>query len=203
MGLQTGPGVYPYEYVHCDGTPLRLIDSNIGSEQYNTSDYYVWPAETRSRQLLFTFPTRVNLTTITLHYYSDSVRDLPRLRFWDVSDDFEVWEAPISSYRNVEVVAAPPSGESTDLKNISISFNSITMKILLYKFASTFSFALSEVEFFNICSSLKVNSLTRDPTTASQYKLYVTEVASTISRTSSKLLVGIQNYFCVDISTLY
>ena len=42
MGLQTAPGVYPFQYVHCDGTQLRLIDSDIGSEQYNTSDYYVW-----------------------------------------------------------------------------------------------------------------------------------------------------------------
>ena len=179
------------DYIHCDGTPLKLTDSDFRTEQYTSSDYYMWTAESGNSQLLFIFPTRVNLTTITLHYYSDNVRGLPRLRFWSVPDDFDVWDALSPSYKHVEVTAVPPGEESTGLRNISITFNTTTMKILLYKFTSTFSFALSEVDFFNdSCTSLKVSSLTRDSTTASQYQPYVTEIESKISITLSELLFG-------------
>ena len=185
----------PMDYIYCDGTQLRLTDSDIGSEQYTTSDYYVWHIDdTRYHQFLFIFPIRVNLTTITLHYYHTSVRGLPRLRFWAVPDDFDVWDALTSGYSPVDVAAVPPSEEPAGRRNISISFNTTTMKILLLKFSTNFSFALSEVEFFNIsqCNSvkLKISSLTRNPTTASQYHFYVTEITSMISRTSSKLLIG-------------
>ena len=140
----------PLGYIHCDGTPLRLIDSVIGSEQFTTSEYYVWLFdETKSHQLLFIFPTRVNLTTITLHYYHTSGRGLPRLRFWAVPDDFDIWNAPTSSYSYVEVAAVPPSEEPTGRRNVSINYSSIknTSKILLVKFSSNFSFTVSEVEF--------------------------------------------------------
>ena len=95
------------DYIHCDSTPLRLTDSDIGTEQYTiaTSDYYVWTAGSVSSQLLFIFPTKVNLSTTTLHYYSDSVRGLPRLSFWAVPDDFDVWDAPHTDYSYVDVAA--------------------------------------------------------------------------------------------------
>ena len=144
------PGVHPDEYVHCNGSQLRLTDSDLGSEQYSSIDYYVWPYGSRSSQLLFIFPTRVNLATITLHYYSSSNRSLPRLRFWAVPDDFDVWDAITSMYRNshVDVAEVPPDGESVGLKNISISYNFNTKKVLMYKFATLHTFAMSEVEFF-------------------------------------------------------
>ena len=141
--------IHPEDYIHCDGTPLRLADSDIGSQQYTTSDYYVWTAGSGNRQLLFIFPTRVNLTTITLHYYSDSVRGLPRLRFWAVPDDFDVWDAPAASYNHVMVAAVPPSEEPAGHRNVSVGFNVTTIKLLMDKFSSTFSFAVSEVELFN------------------------------------------------------
>ena len=143
--------VQSYYYIHCDGTSLRLTDSDFGSEQYATSDYYVWLAdETRYHQLLFIFPTRVNMTTITLYYYSDSVRGLPRLRFWAIPDDFDIWDAPTASYSYVEVAAVPQGGEPASRRNVSINYNIVvnTRKILLVKFSSNFSFAMSEVEFF-------------------------------------------------------
>ena len=138
-------------YIHCDGTPLVLTDSDIGPGKYTTSDYYVWPAGSRGSKLLIIFPTRVNLTTITLHYYSSSGRGLPRLRFWAVPDDFDVWDAPISSYSYVEVAAVPPGENSpAGLRNISINCTTevFTKKVLLFKFSSSSAFALSEVEFF-------------------------------------------------------
>ena len=152
------PFVRSEDYIHCNGTPLRLTDSDFGSQHYTTSDYYVWPAETRSSQLLFIFPTRVNLTTITLHYYHTSDRGLPSLRFWAVPDDFDVWAAPAASYRYVEVAAVPAGGEPAGHRNVSIGYEINTKKILLVKFGSTFSFALSEVEFIkgNICESTSV-----------------------------------------------
>ena len=146
-----GQSIHPEHHIHCDGTPLRLTDSDIGSEQYTTSYYYVWTAGSGNRQLLFIVPTRVNLTTITLHYYSDSIRGLPRLRFWAVPDDFDVWDAPNSIYSYAEVAAVLPDEESAGINNVSVSFKivTVTMKLLLYKFSSDYSFALSEVEFFN------------------------------------------------------
>ena len=137
-------------YIHCDGTQLRLTDSDFGSEQYTTSDYYVWTNWTYyNRQLLFIFPTRVNLTTITLHYYSDSSRGLPRLRFYAVPDDFDVWDAPTLSYSHVEVAAVSPVEQPAGHRNVTLSFSTNTMKILLFVFRSSLRFALSEVQFFN------------------------------------------------------
>ena len=144
--------VHPENYIHCDGTTLRLSDSDIGPETYNSSDYYVWTPGSGNRQLLFIFPTRVDLTTITLHYYSDSVRGLPRLRFWFVPDDFDVWYAPDVTNSYVEVAAMPPDGGPAGPRNVSVGFSVTTMKLLMVKFSSTYSFAVSEVEFFNhIC----------------------------------------------------
>ena len=143
------------DYIHCDGTQLRLTDSDYGSEQYTTSDYYVWLADTRNSQLLFIFPTRVNLTTITLYYLGNNVRGLPSLRFWAVPDDFDIWDEPTTHYSYVDVAAVPPDEEPSRLRNISInSIQVTTKKVLLNKFSSTYSFALSEVEFFTrACTS--------------------------------------------------
>ena len=137
------------DYIHCNGTPLRLTDSDIGSEQFTSSDYYIWLIDDRSSQLLFIFPTRVNLTTITLHYYHTSGRGLSRLRFYAVPDDFDVWDAPSSSYSHVDVAAVPPSGEPAGHRNVSITvtYYHYTSKLLLLKFGSNYPFQVSELEF--------------------------------------------------------
>ena len=140
-------GVFTEEYIHCDGTQLILADSDLGSEQYSTSDYYVWPIR-RAGQLLFIFPTRVSLTTITLHYFSDSDRGLSRLRFYAVSDQFNVWDAPTASTPYVDVAAVLPGGETAGRRNVSTNVNFNTKKVLMYIFSSSFTFAVSEVELF-------------------------------------------------------
>ncbi len=99
-----GEGAFVGNYVHCNGTPIRLIDSNLGREQYQYTDYYVW-IKSDGTQLLFIFPTRVSLTTITLHYYSDSIQGPPRLRFYAVPDDFDAWDTPPTSYPHIDVAA--------------------------------------------------------------------------------------------------
>ena len=68
---------------HCDGILLKVTDSDHGLELYRSGDYYESTNVTYKNnyyyQLLFIFPTRVYLTTINVHYYSDSVHGLPRL----------------------------------------------------------------------------------------------------------------------------
>ena len=142
-------GEHPENYIHCDGTQLKLADSNFGQEQYQSSDYHVWPVGSDA-ELLFILPTRVSLTTITLHYYSDSDRGLPRLTFYAVPDDFDVWNAPDSSNPHADVASVPPGGEPAGHRSISINVNFNTKKVLMYKHSSTksFQFAVSEVEFF-------------------------------------------------------
>ena len=149
-GLSVESGVYTENYNHCDGSQLRLTDSDLGSEQFSSSDYYVWNSGSSS-QLLFIFPTRVNLTTITLHYYSDNGKGLPRLRFFAVPDDFEIWDPLVASYSRVDTAAVSPGGEPAGPRNVSVSVNFTTKKILMYKFSNSYIFAVSEVEFFTQC----------------------------------------------------
>ena len=144
-------GVRPEDYIHCDGTKLKLADSNFGRKQYQSTDYYLWKAGSDG-QLLFIFPTRVSLTTITLHYYSDSVRGLPRLRFYAVPDDFDVWDVVTSGTPYVDVTAVPAGGEPAGCRSVSNNTNFNTTKVLMYKYSSSFQFAVSEVEFFR-CNS--------------------------------------------------
>ena len=191
--LSLTPNSRSRDYIHCDGTPLRLTDSDIGSEQYTTSDYYMWPAETKS-QVLFIFPTRVYLTTITLHYnvyvYSGSDRGLPRLRFYAVPGDFDVWDAPTTSHTRVEVAAVPPGEEPAGIRNISVGFNIVTIKILMHISSSVYSFALSEVEFISdFCGgSTTITTISEDSKKSSDYlttTLHLTESDVTVINTSS------------------
>ena len=142
-----GQSIHPEHYTHCDGTQLQLADSNLGQEQYQTTDYYWLPAN-RDGKLLFIFPTRVSLTTITLHYYTDNFRGLPRLRFYAVLDDFDIWDALVTNIPHVDVAEVSPGGEPIGRRNISINANFSTTKVLMYKYSSTFVFAVSEMEFF-------------------------------------------------------
>ena len=139
-------GIHPEHYIHCDGTQLKLADSNFGQEQYQPTDYYVWSSRS-GEQLLFIFPTRVSLTNITLHYYSDSIRGLPRLIFYAVPDDFDVWDTPTTSHPHGDVASLPSGGETADHRSISININFNTKKLLMYMYGINFQFAVSEVEF--------------------------------------------------------
>ena len=114
---------YSGQYTHCDGRQLKLIDSELGPEQYQPTDYYVWIAGSDGK-LLFIFPTRVSLTTITLHYYSDNAHHLglPRLRFYAVLDDFDVWDAPDYKHTTYADVSMQfHQGESQQVKGMSAS----------------------------------------------------------------------------------
>ena len=156
-------GIYPESYIHCNGTRIRLTDSNIGPEQYSSTYYYQWPVG-KDAQLLFRFPTRVSLANITLYYYSDSHRGLPRLRLYAVPDDFDVWSAPVSTYPRVDVAEVSPGREPEGRRNVSINVNFNTKKVLTYKYSSSYQFALSEAKFFRskqltrCCMAFKINA---------------------------------------------
>ena len=121
---------------------------------YTHSSHYEWIAG-KEAQILFTFSTNIFLTTITLHYYSDSVRGLPRLRFYAVPDDHNIWSILTTSTPHVDTVSVAPDDNPAGHRNISINvmnkFNKT--KVLMYKFKDI-TFALSEVEFFK-CSKQK------------------------------------------------
>ena len=154
---QVEPLAYTQNYNHCDGTQLRLTDSNLGSEQYNSSDYYVWNAGSSAQQLLFIFQTRVNLTTIILHYYSDSHKGLPKLGFFAVPDNFCIWDALSASYSHVDIAAVPLGEEPAGHRNVSVNVNSNwnTKRVLLNINPRTFVLSVNEVEFLN-CNSKQI-----------------------------------------------
>ena len=143
-------GVHPQHYIHCDGARLKLTDSNFGQEQYQPADHYVW-SNRNAEQLLFIFPARVSLTTITLHYYSDSDRGLPRMSFYAVPDDFDVWDLPATSYPQVVVAPVSLGRESAGRRSVHITVNFSTKKLLMFKHGSATILAVSEVQFFTIC----------------------------------------------------
>ena len=142
------------DYIHCDGTQLKLADSNIGQEPYRSSDYYQWSAGSAGK-LLFIFPTNISLTTITLHYYSDSdsVQGRPRLRFYSVPDYFDIWDALTSDTPYGGVDSVPAGGEPAGRRSVRIGVDINTSKVLMYKFSSLFWLVVSEVEFFKLCAS--------------------------------------------------
>ena len=151
-------GAFVGNYVHCDGTQQKLIDSNLGEGQYSSSKYYEWSAGSDGK-LLFIFPSAVSLTTITLHYYNDSRRGLPKLRFYDVPDDFDVWDAPPASYPHIDIAKISPDEEPRGRRNVCINVNFDTKKILMYKYSSSFLFSVSEVEFFT-CEQFSISIIT-------------------------------------------
>ena len=149
QGLRVG--IDPTKYIHCDGTQLKLTDANLGIEHFSTDSHYQWTTGDAD-QLLFIFPTRVSLTAITLHYYSDNERGLPRLRFYAVPNDFNVWDVPPTSTPHVDVDSVPPVRGSAGRRNVRINTNFNTNKVLMYKYRSSM-FAVSEIEFFTMSCS--------------------------------------------------
>ena len=117
--------------------------------KYTATSYYEWNAGSYA-QLLFIFPTKFSLTTITLHYYSDSDRPLPTLIFYAVGDNFNVWDGLTGEPRVATIDSIPLGEEPAGGRNITIKAQSKfnTMKVVMSKIRSDFQFAASEVEFF-------------------------------------------------------
>ena len=170
--IQTG--LFPENFIHCSGTHLKLADSNFGEGLYQTNDYYTWSATETNGQLLFIFPTRVSLTTITLYYF----RGLPKLRFYAAPDDFDIWDALSISYPHVDVASVSPGREPAGRRNISINVNFNTKKVLMYK-NSMVELKVSEVEFF--CNSCKLAVFVQWPINIPLYIAYTAVPTTTAS----------------------
>ena len=99
------------------------------------------------------------MTTITLHYYSDSVRGRPRLRFYAVPDDFYIWETLTTGNPYVGIDSFPPGGEPAGRRSVSINVNFNTQKVLMYRYSSSLQLAVSEVEFCKLCASTNIISI--------------------------------------------
>lgn len=100
------------------------------------------------RKLLFVFPTRVNLTSIKLFFYNDAERGLPRLRFYAVPDDFDVWDDAIAANGYKEISAIPNDvGSVGRTRTVQFFITFHTARLLMEKYASSFKMALSEVQF--------------------------------------------------------
>ncbi len=142
---------YHEVYICCDGNQLKLSDSEGGPHmEYTANSYYVWTNDSVGK-LLFVFPTRVSLTTITLHYYSDSDRGLPKLTFYAVPDDFEIWDTPSGRDPIVGSTSPQQGGEPVGMRNRNVTIknaNLHTKKVLMIKLRSKLQFAASEVDFF-------------------------------------------------------
>ena len=109
----------------------------------------MWSAGVTVRRMLFTLPERVNLTGITLHYFSDSNRGLSRILFYAVPDDFKLGDGVRSFYNQAIVETKLPSNrEQNGPTNFTVNLDFNTKKVLMLKILSNFQFALSEVEFF-------------------------------------------------------
>ena len=94
-------------------------------------------------------PCRVTLTSITLHYYSDSQRGLPPLALFAVPDYFEPWGPIHESSKHVDIDAVPP-GKRLGIRryvNLTVDFNSTTKVLMITDNDIFYEFSLCEVEF--------------------------------------------------------
>ena len=148
-----GESVSSDRYIYCNGTQLRLSDSEVGSQsQCHPSYNYEWSGTDR-RHLLFIFPTRVNLNTFTLRYYRDKQRGLPQLGLYAVPDEFDVWDSTPRDNRLVVISSVLPSeepeGSSCINLPVSLLISTATKKVLMVITRSNYIFSVSEVEFYN------------------------------------------------------
>ena len=141
-------GIHPENYIHCDATQL-IPTLNKSSTSPLTVMYGILGVVNNccsySPQESPWLPS--HCTT-----YSDSVRGLPRLRFFAVPDDFNVWDAPRTSYPRVDIPSVPSSGEPAGHRSNGINVNFNTKKVMMFKYSSNFNLAVNEVQIFN-CSS--------------------------------------------------
>ena len=148
----------------CDGSPLRLTDSQLGPEYYSSTydhNYYIMK-RTRGTATYNTFlfilsePTR--LAKIRLHYYSDIHRGriLPIIYFYATRDDQPVYDT-LNAYERLGVLGSPFSETVNGRTNVTISISSSSLayrKVLMHIhfIPNEKYFYLSEVEFFTLSS---------------------------------------------------
>ena len=65
-GLPTG--IHSKDYIHCDGTQLKLADSDLGSERpFSSSSHYQW-SDGSGEQLLWSHIPHIQLEVLDYHH---------------------------------------------------------------------------------------------------------------------------------------
>ena len=146
-------------YTHCDGSPLKLSDSEVGSTNNYTADQNQYYCSNGNLKILFTLSETVQLSHIRLHFYNDwenqingYYKSLAPTSFSLMNDEYEVWEpaypgvhiyGPVH-YIDDEYIAGP--------KNITVSASRgiKTRKVVLTTSYShsPYQFCISEVKFY-------------------------------------------------------
>ena len=151
-------------YSLCDGSPLRLTDSQFGPEYYPSShdhNYYVMKGTIFSlmyKIFLFALSEPTRLDKIRLHYYSDlhGGKILPVIYFFAIRDDQLVYDN-LHAYETLGVVGSPFSETVNGRTNVTITVSSSSLpysKVLMHISFLPYEkfFYLSEVEFFTLSS---------------------------------------------------
>lgn len=118
-------------YISC--TSSLLSDNSLGPANFNESmnkGYYIWNNSGQRQVMLFTFSQNITLTNIEIVYYYYG-RGRPKLRFYLVEDNFQVWDAinnnRISITLDNDVLGENNTGRQTSTKRL----NGITSKIAM------------------------------------------------------------------------
>ena len=142
--------ISPKDYIYCNGTQLKLTDSNLGQEQCQIISGVLGVMSnccSYSPQVSPWLPSHCSTTVTVTKVFPD----------WDSMLYQMTLISGIPSSPSVNVAAVPPDGEPTDLGMlVNINFN--TKKVLMYEYGSSFVFAVSEVEFFKCEWSCKLDS---------------------------------------------
>ena len=134
-------------YMHCSNTVLT--DGYRGPANFNEGDtrpYYIWDKPQKQR-LLFTFPRTISLTSIILYYYHSINYALPKVRFFPIGDDFQIWDQVPNDVLSTTI---GPVGSSQYMGKASIAVNltaSISKLLMLVEMHKSYGLALSEIEF--------------------------------------------------------
>lgn len=146
-------------YTLCDGSPLKLSDSQIGSSNDYMTDQDQYYCSSGSLEILFVLSEKVQLSHIRLHIYNNwnepingYYRSLAPTVFSLMNDDYEIWEPQFSGVH----VYGPHSIVNdyiTGPRNITVSaLREIkTRKVVLTTLTaqhSSYQFCISEIEFY-------------------------------------------------------
>ena len=144
----------------CDGSLLKLSDSEIGSMTDNyTADQNQYRCSNATLKILFTLSERVQLSHIRVHFYNDwdnpvdgRYKSLAPTYFSLMNDEYEVWE-PEYPGKHVYGPRSIPDDYIVGPKNITVSSSQgiKTRKVVLTSTHSahgSYNFCISEVEFY-------------------------------------------------------
>ena len=138
------------ELVYLTCTSSALTDGDPGPANFTGTDseeYYIWDNSKVSQQMLFTFARNFSLTAIRINYYYFR-NGKPKLRFYLVEDDFQVWDSTTADHTSTTFDNMRLEENSTERRIDTNTVHGIVSKILLVSvFDKRYRTVLSEVTF--------------------------------------------------------